>query len=37
MIVESEEEFEEEAEKEIKEEEEDSPEHFDTLPTMKEL
>ncbi|GKC68764.1 MAK10-like protein [Tanacetum coccineum] len=37
IIVESEEEFEEETEKEIKEEEEDSPEHFDTFPTMKEL
>ncbi|GKE26222.1 hypothetical protein Tco_1441606 [Tanacetum coccineum] len=37
MIVESEDEFEEETEKEIKEEEEDSPEHFDTFPTMKEL
>ncbi|GJY87938.1 hypothetical protein Tco_0502566 [Tanacetum coccineum] len=37
MTVESEEEFEEEAVEEIKEEEEDSPKHFDTFPTMKEL
>ncbi|GKA29898.1 hypothetical protein Tco_0716143 [Tanacetum coccineum] len=37
MTVESEEEFEEETEEEIKEEEEDSPKHFDTFPTMKEL
>nr|GEU44144.1 MAK10-like protein [Tanacetum cinerariifolium] len=36
MIVESEEEFEEET-KEIEEKEEDSLEHFDTFPTMKEL
>nr|GEX92101.1 retrovirus-related Pol polyprotein from transposon TNT 1-94 [Tanacetum cinerariifolium] len=31
------EEFKEETKEEIKEEEEDSPEHFDTFPTMKEL
>ncbi|GJU12838.1 hypothetical protein Tco_1135234 [Tanacetum coccineum] len=37
MTVESEEELEEETEKEIEEEEEDSPKHFDTFPTMKEL
>ncbi|GJR77814.1 hypothetical protein Tco_0090179 [Tanacetum coccineum] len=37
MTVESEEEFEEETEEEIEEEEEDSPKHFDTFPTMKEL
>ncbi|GKA89621.1 hypothetical protein Tco_0811433 [Tanacetum coccineum] len=38
MTVESEEEFEEETKDEIKEEEEeDSPKHFDTFPTMKEL
>ncbi|GKA39174.1 MAK10-like protein [Tanacetum coccineum] len=37
MAVESKEEFEEETKDEIKEEEEDSPKHFDTLPTMKEL
>ncbi|GJY62485.1 hypothetical protein Tco_0463142, partial [Tanacetum coccineum] len=37
MTVESKEEFEEETEEEIKEEEEDSPKHFDTFPTMKEL
>ncbi|GJT93097.1 MAK10-like protein [Tanacetum coccineum] len=35
--VESDEEFEEETEEEIKEEEEDSPKHFDSFPTMKEL
>nr|GEV78681.1 MAK10-like protein [Tanacetum cinerariifolium] len=37
MTVESKEEFEEETEEEIKEEEEDSLEHFDTFPNMKEL
>nr|GEU64467.1 protein kinase-like domain, concanavalin A-like lectin/glucanase domain protein [Tanacetum cinerariifolium] len=37
VTVESEEEFEEETKDEIKEEEEDSPKHFDTFPTMKEL
>ncbi|GJT38923.1 hypothetical protein Tco_0938788 [Tanacetum coccineum] len=37
MTVESEEEFEEETKDEIEEEEEDSPKHFDTFPTMKEL
>ncbi|GJS20857.1 hypothetical protein Tco_0449489 [Tanacetum coccineum] len=37
MTVESEEESEEETEDEIEEEEEDSPKHFDTYPTMKEL
>ncbi|GJW90019.1 hypothetical protein Tco_0167572 [Tanacetum coccineum] len=38
MTVESKEEFEEETEEEIEEEEEeDSPKHFDTFPTMKEL
>nr|GEW34544.1 hypothetical protein [Tanacetum cinerariifolium] len=37
MTVESEEEFEEETKEEIKKEEEDSQEHFDTFPTMKEL
>ncbi|GJX61559.1 putative ribonuclease H-like domain-containing protein [Tanacetum coccineum] len=37
MTVESEEEFEEETKEEIKEEEEDSPKHFVTFPTMKEL
>ncbi|GJY16871.1 hypothetical protein Tco_0387293, partial [Tanacetum coccineum] len=37
MLVESEEEFEKETKEEIKEEEEDSPKHFDTFPTMKEL
>ncbi|GJS43862.1 hypothetical protein Tco_0568905 [Tanacetum coccineum] len=37
MTVESEEEFEEETEEEIDEEEEDSPKHFDTFLTMKEL
>ncbi|GKD47400.1 hypothetical protein Tco_1272045 [Tanacetum coccineum] len=37
MIVESEEEFEEENEDEIEEEEEDSPKHFDTFLTIKEL
>ncbi|GJZ25411.1 hypothetical protein Tco_0569664 [Tanacetum coccineum] len=37
MTVESEEEFEEETEDEIEEEEEDSPKHFDTFLTMKEL
>ncbi|GJR75026.1 hypothetical protein Tco_0087391 [Tanacetum coccineum] len=37
MTVESKEEFEEETKEEIKEEEEDSPKHFDTFPTMKEL
>ncbi|GKG28976.1 hypothetical protein Tco_0416341, partial [Tanacetum coccineum] len=38
MTVESEEEFEEETKEEIeKEEEEDSLEHFDTFPTIKEL
>ncbi|GJY32535.1 protein kinase-like domain, concanavalin A-like lectin/glucanase domain protein [Tanacetum coccineum] len=37
MTIESEEEFEEETEEETKEEEEDSPKHFDTFPTMKEL
>nr|GEU30137.1 hypothetical protein [Tanacetum cinerariifolium] len=37
MTVKSEEEFEEETKEEIKEEEEDSPKHFDTFPTMKEL
>nr|GEW09779.1 hypothetical protein [Tanacetum cinerariifolium] len=38
MTVESEEEFKEETEDEIEEEEEeDSPKHFDTFPTMKEL
>ncbi|GJZ46255.1 hypothetical protein Tco_0593851 [Tanacetum coccineum] len=37
MTVESKDEFEEETEVEIKEEEEDSPKHFDTFPTMKEL
>ncbi|GJY77804.1 hypothetical protein Tco_0483605 [Tanacetum coccineum] len=37
MTVKSEEEFEEETEDEIEEEEEDSPKHFDTFPTMKEL
>ncbi|GKC33863.1 MAK10-like protein [Tanacetum coccineum] len=37
MTVESKEEFEEETEEEIKEEEEDSPKHFDTFLTMKEL
>ncbi|GJR27693.1 hypothetical protein Tco_1103925 [Tanacetum coccineum] len=37
MTVESEEEFEEGTKEEIKEEEEDSPKHFDTFPTMKEL
>ncbi|GKD31254.1 hypothetical protein Tco_1242032, partial [Tanacetum coccineum] len=37
MTVESEEEFGEETKDEIKEEEEDSPKHFDTFPTMKEL
>ncbi|GKB17858.1 hypothetical protein Tco_0851781 [Tanacetum coccineum] len=36
MAVESEEEFKEKTKKEI-EEEEDSPKHFDTFPTMKEL
>ncbi|GJY72926.1 hypothetical protein Tco_0477357 [Tanacetum coccineum] len=37
MTMESKEEFEEETKDEIKEEEEDSPKHFDTFPTMKEL
>nr|GEV90792.1 retrovirus-related Pol polyprotein from transposon TNT 1-94 [Tanacetum cinerariifolium] len=37
MTVESEEEFEEETKEEIEKEEEDSPKHFDTFPTMKEL
>nr|GEX00275.1 reverse transcriptase domain-containing protein [Tanacetum cinerariifolium] len=37
MTVESEAEFKEEIEDEIEEEEEDSPKHFDTFPTMKEL
>ncbi|GJW90386.1 hypothetical protein Tco_0167939 [Tanacetum coccineum] len=37
MTMESVEEFEEETEDEIEEEEEDSPKHFDTFPTMKEL
>ncbi|GJR04120.1 hypothetical protein Tco_0527104 [Tanacetum coccineum] len=37
MTVESEEEFGEETKDEIEEEEEDSPKHFDTFPTMKEL
>ncbi|GJQ89471.1 hypothetical protein Tco_0000610 [Tanacetum coccineum] len=37
MTMESVDEFEEETEEEIKEEEEDSPKHFDTFPTMKEL
>ncbi|GJY44581.1 hypothetical protein Tco_0432794 [Tanacetum coccineum] len=37
MTVESKEEFEEDTEEEIEEEEEDSPKHFDTFPTMKEL
>ncbi|GJT22953.1 protein kinase-like domain, concanavalin A-like lectin/glucanase domain protein [Tanacetum coccineum] len=37
MTMESKEEFEEETEDEIEEEEEDSPKHFDTFPTMKEL
>ncbi|GKD46418.1 hypothetical protein Tco_1271063 [Tanacetum coccineum] len=37
MTVESKEEFEEETEEEIEEKEEDSPKHFDTFPTMKEL
>ncbi|GJT19152.1 hypothetical protein Tco_0877858 [Tanacetum coccineum] len=37
MTVESKEEFEEETKEEIDEEEEDSLEHFDTFPTMKEL
>nr|GFC24799.1 DNA damage-inducible protein 1-like [Tanacetum cinerariifolium] len=37
MTVESEEEFKEETKKEIKKEEEDSPKHFDTFPTIKEL
>ncbi|GKD60116.1 protein kinase-like domain, concanavalin A-like lectin/glucanase domain protein [Tanacetum coccineum] len=37
MTMESEEEFKEEIEDEIEEEEEDSPKHFDTFPTMKEL
>ncbi|GKC09597.1 hypothetical protein Tco_1001207, partial [Tanacetum coccineum] len=37
MTMESEEEFEEETEDEIEEAEEDSPKHFDTFPTMKEL
>ncbi|GKA46218.1 hypothetical protein Tco_0739101, partial [Tanacetum coccineum] len=36
-VSESEEEFEEGTKEEIKEEEEDSPEHFDTFPSMKEL
>ncbi|GJY72533.1 hypothetical protein Tco_0476236 [Tanacetum coccineum] len=34
MTVESEEEFEEETKEEIKEEEVDSPEHFDSFPTI---
>nr|GEV76314.1 hypothetical protein [Tanacetum cinerariifolium] len=37
MTVESEEEFKEKTKEEIKEEDEDSPEHFDTFSTMKEL
>nr|GEW09339.1 hypothetical protein [Tanacetum cinerariifolium] len=37
MTVESEKEFEEETKEEIKEEKEDSLEHFDTFPTIKEL
>ncbi|GKA77466.1 MAK10-like protein [Tanacetum coccineum] len=37
MLVKSKEEFEEKTKEEIKEEEEDSPEHFDTFPSMKEL
>ncbi|GKD76640.1 hypothetical protein Tco_1339261, partial [Tanacetum coccineum] len=37
MTVESEVEFEEETKDEIEEEEENSPKHFDTFPTMKEL
>ncbi|GJX18818.1 MAK10-like protein [Tanacetum coccineum] len=37
MTVESEEKFEEETKEEIKEDKEDSPKHFDTFPTMKEL
>ncbi|GJS30100.1 hypothetical protein Tco_0490720 [Tanacetum coccineum] len=37
MTMESEEEFEEETKDEIEEEEEDSPKHFDTFPTIKEL
>ncbi|GJX18793.1 protein kinase-like domain, concanavalin A-like lectin/glucanase domain protein [Tanacetum coccineum] len=37
ILVESEEEFEEETKEEIEEEEEDSPKHFDTFPTIKEL
>ncbi|GJZ02579.1 hypothetical protein Tco_0520540 [Tanacetum coccineum] len=37
LLVKSKEEFEEKTEEEIKEEEEDSPEHFDTFPSMKEL
>ncbi|GJT01980.1 hypothetical protein Tco_0823149 [Tanacetum coccineum] len=37
MTVESEKEFKEETEDEIEEAEEDSPKHFDTFPTMKEL
>ncbi|GJV25870.1 hypothetical protein Tco_1378565 [Tanacetum coccineum] len=37
MTVESEEEFEEEIKDEIEEEEEDSPKHFDTFSTIKEL
>ncbi|GKE36799.1 protein kinase-like domain, concanavalin A-like lectin/glucanase domain protein, partial [Tanacetum coccineum] len=37
MTMESEEEFKEETKEEIAEEEEDSPKHFDTFPTMKEL
>ncbi|GJU97339.1 retrovirus-related pol polyprotein from transposon TNT 1-94 [Tanacetum coccineum] len=37
MTVESEEEIEEETKEEIEEEEEDSPKHFDTFSTMKEL
>ncbi|GJW54363.1 MAK10-like protein [Tanacetum coccineum] len=37
MTVESVDEFEEETKEEIKEEEEDSPKHFNTFPTMKEI
>ncbi|GJW52212.1 hypothetical protein Tco_0093563 [Tanacetum coccineum] len=37
ITMESEVEFEEETKDEIEEEEENSPKHFDTFPTMKEL
>nr|GEY46765.1 hypothetical protein [Tanacetum cinerariifolium] len=37
MTIESKKEFEEETEDEIEEEKEDSPKHFDTFPTIKEL